>query len=358
MLKLGSKDKNLLRESGNKQGVGDWSFNFQICQQVHLTWPEAFYFVFLQVWIVVFAVLLGITLLVYLLDKFSPFSYRNRKDQFPDGGKIYSIKESAWFVMGAFTKSGEVLNSCWFHGTLAQQKIVRLPCENAKQFFVPSWNWVGPIKQKSGSMQTCWRHTLSRRTACWVPVRAWFPHAGEGDAPKALSSRILLAGFWFFCSVIMATYTANLAAFLTVSRMQVRTPRVTAILAIPLPFPQELTLYQWVKFMRAWFGRASAHCSKAKPQRISKRMPPCLFFETNDLSFPVNGKETQPPFCFRWVSRLWIPWQLRPVYNTPWCGAQTQKPTSNTWHWSKTPSTTTGKPCLSVISLSIDSSIN
>ncbi len=63
--------------------------------------------VLLQVWVVVSAVLLGITILVYLLDKFSPFSYRNRKDHFPDGGKVYSVKESAWFVMGAFTKSGE-----------------------------------------------------------------------------------------------------------------------------------------------------------------------------------------------------------------------------------------------------------
>ncbi len=43
---------------------------------------------------------------------------------------------------------------------------------------------------------------------------------GEGDTPKAYSSRILIAGFWFFCTVIMATYTANLAAFLTVSRLQ------------------------------------------------------------------------------------------------------------------------------------------
>lgn len=56
---------------------------------------------------IVFGVLLGVTILVYIMDKFSPFSYRNRKDYFPDGGKIYSLKESAWFVMGAFTKSGK-----------------------------------------------------------------------------------------------------------------------------------------------------------------------------------------------------------------------------------------------------------
>ncbi len=57
--------------------------------------------------------------------------------------------------------------------------------------------------------------------SAWEGGQSHVYFSGEGDAPKALSSRILLAGFWFFCSVIMATYTANLAAFLTVSRMQV-----------------------------------------------------------------------------------------------------------------------------------------
>ena len=61
---------------------------------------------------------------------------------------------------------------------------------------------------------------------------------GEGDAPKALSSRILLAGFWFFCSVIMATYTANLAAFLTVSRMQVI--NMTVVCRFSLQFLKKL----------------------------------------------------------------------------------------------------------------------
>lgn len=39
--------------------------------------------------------------------------------------------------------------------------------------------------------------------------------------PKATSTRII-AGFWgFFTLIIISSYTANLAAFLTVERMQV-----------------------------------------------------------------------------------------------------------------------------------------
>ena len=43
--------------------------------------------------------------------------------------------------------------------------------------------------------------------------------AGPESTPRTLSSRMLVAGFWFFCSIIMANYTANLAAFLTTSRL-------------------------------------------------------------------------------------------------------------------------------------------
>ncbi|CAL1534208.1 unnamed protein product, partial [Lymnaea stagnalis] len=43
--------------------------------------------------------------------------------------------------------------------------------------------------------------------------------AGGGDPPHSLSGRFLVTGFWFFAIIMMSTFTANLAAFLTVSRM-------------------------------------------------------------------------------------------------------------------------------------------
>jgi hypothetical protein len=43
---------------------------------------------------------------------------------------------------------------------------------------------------------------------------------GGGEAPKSMSGRVLVAAYWLFVVLMLATFTANLAAFLTVERMQ------------------------------------------------------------------------------------------------------------------------------------------
>ena len=43
---------------------------------------------------------------------------------------------------------------------------------------------------------------------------------GGGEAPKNLSGRLVAATWWLFSFIIIASYTANLAAFLTVSRLE------------------------------------------------------------------------------------------------------------------------------------------
>lgn len=43
--------------------------------------------------------------------------------------------------------------------------------------------------------------------------------AGSELMPKALSTRIIGAIWWFFTLIIISSYTANLAAILTVERM-------------------------------------------------------------------------------------------------------------------------------------------
>lgn len=42
---------------------------------------------------------------------------------------------------------------------------------------------------------------------------------GGGEAPKHVSGRLIAATWWLFGFIIIASYTANLAAFLTVSRL-------------------------------------------------------------------------------------------------------------------------------------------
>ena len=54
----------------------------------------------------------------------------------------------------------------------------------------------------------------------WFALTSFTPQGG-GEAPKALSSRFLVGAYWLFVVLMLATFTANLAAFLTVERMQV-----------------------------------------------------------------------------------------------------------------------------------------
>ncbi|XP_046556602.1 ionotropic receptor 25a-like isoform X1 [Haliotis rubra] len=53
--------------------------------------------------------------------------------------------------------------------------------------------------------------------------------SGAGVPPKSFSARLLVAGFWFFSIIMMSTFTANLAAFLTVSRMGVAISSMTEL---------------------------------------------------------------------------------------------------------------------------------
>lgn len=54
----------------------------------------------------------------------------------------------------------------------------------------------------------------------WFALTSFTPQGG-GETPKAISGRVLVAAYWVFVVLMLATFTANLAAFLTVERMQV-----------------------------------------------------------------------------------------------------------------------------------------
>uniref|UniRef100_A0A8C8I9A7 Glutamate receptor n=1 Tax=Oncorhynchus tshawytscha TaxID=74940 RepID=A0A8C8I9A7_ONCTS len=62
------------------------------------------------------------------------------------------------------------------------------------------------------------QYTLAN--SLWFPVGG-FMQQGSAITPHALSTRCLSAVWWFFTLIIVSSYTANLAAFLTVHRMEV-----------------------------------------------------------------------------------------------------------------------------------------
>ncbi|XP_077301068.1 ionotropic receptor 8a [Arctopsyche grandis] len=63
----------------------------------------------------------------------------------------------------------------------------------------------------------CREFTL--KESFWFALTSFTPQGG-GEAPKSLSGRTLVAAYWLFVVLMLATFTANLAAFLTVERMQ------------------------------------------------------------------------------------------------------------------------------------------
>ncbi|XP_046753834.1 ionotropic receptor 25a isoform X1 [Diprion similis] len=102
----------------------------------------------LEVWLSIVGALTVTGIMIWLLDKYSPYSARNNKNLYPYPCREFTLKESFWFALTSFTPQG------------------------------------------------------------------------GGEAPKALSGRTLVAAYWLFVVLMLATFTANLAAFLTVERMQ------------------------------------------------------------------------------------------------------------------------------------------
>jgi glutamate receptor, ionotropic, invertebrate len=102
-----------------------------------------------EVWFCILGAYLLTSLLLWIYDRYSPYSYQNNREKYENDEekRIFTFKESLWFCMTSLT-----------------------------------------------------------------------PHGG-GEAPKSLSGRILSATWWLFGFIIIASYTANLAAFLTVSRL-------------------------------------------------------------------------------------------------------------------------------------------
>ncbi|KAH8386835.1 hypothetical protein KR093_002841, partial [Drosophila rubida] len=101
-----------------------------------------------EVWVSIVAALIGTALMIWFMDKYSPYSSRNNREAYPYECREFTLRESFWFALTSFTPQG------------------------------------------------------------------------GGEAPKAVSGRLLVAAYWLFVVLMLATFTANLAAFLTVERMQ------------------------------------------------------------------------------------------------------------------------------------------
>lgn len=85
-------------------------------------------------------------------------------------------------------------------------------------WFLDKYSPYSARNNKKAYPYPCREFTL--KESFWFALTSFTPQGG-GEAPKALSGRTLVAAYWLFVVLMLATFTANLAAFLTVERMQV-----------------------------------------------------------------------------------------------------------------------------------------
>ncbi|XP_066596755.1 ionotropic receptor 25a [Prorops nasuta] len=102
-----------------------------------------------EVWFSILAAYFFTSFLMWVFDRWSPYSYQNNREKYKDDEekREFTLRECLWFCMTSLTPQG------------------------------------------------------------------------GGEAPKNLSGRLVAATWWLFGFIIIASYTANLAAFLTVSRL-------------------------------------------------------------------------------------------------------------------------------------------
>nr|CAH7732582.1 unnamed protein product [Callosobruchus chinensis] len=84
-------------------------------------------------------------------------------------------------------------------------------------WFLDKYSPYSARNNKEAYPYECREFTL--KESFWFALTSFTPQGG-GEAPKALSGRTLVAAYWLFVVLMLATFTANLAAFLTVERMQ------------------------------------------------------------------------------------------------------------------------------------------
>ncbi|CAD7006698.1 unnamed protein product [Ceratitis capitata] len=87
-----------------------------------------------------------------------------------------------------------------------------------------------------GSSGTAAVNEFSILNSFWFALAA-FMQQGCDISPRSISGRIVGAAWWFFTLILISSYTANLAAFLTVERM-----------VTPINSPEDLAMQTEVQY--------------------------------------------------------------------------------------------------------------
>ncbi|KAJ8970837.1 hypothetical protein NQ317_000711 [Molorchus minor] len=154
----------------------------------------------LDVWIYMATAYLGVSVLLFILARIfegsPPYEWQNPHPCNPNPDHLenqFTLFNCMWFAIGSLMQQG-----CYF-----------LP-----KFSPYEWDNPHPCNSEPDVLE----NQFSLLNSLWFTIGSLMQQ-GSDIAPKAVSTRMVAGMWWFFTLIMISSYTANLAAFLTVERM-------------------------------------------------------------------------------------------------------------------------------------------
>ncbi|XP_043577546.1 glutamate receptor ionotropic, kainate 2 isoform X4 [Bombus pyrosoma] len=150
----------------------------------------------LDVWIYMATAYLGVSVLLFILARFTPYEWYNPHpcNKNPDHlENRFKLLNCMWFTIGSLMRQG---------------------CDILPKFSPYEWENPHPCNGQSEVLE----NEFTLMNSLWFTIGSLMQQ-GSDIAPKAVSTRIVAGMWWFFTLIMISSYTANLAAFLTVERM-------------------------------------------------------------------------------------------------------------------------------------------
>uniref|UniRef100_T1IJ46 Glutamate receptor ionotropic, kainate 2 n=1 Tax=Strigamia maritima TaxID=126957 RepID=T1IJ46_STRMM len=207
-----------------------------------------------EVWIYMATAYLGISVILFFLARISPAEWCNPHPCTPEPDVL---------------ENGiDLLDSLWFaHGSLMQQGSDILP-----KFSTYEWSNPHPCRPNPEVLE----NTFNLMNSMWFTIGSLMQQ-GSDLAPKAVSTRLVAGVWWFFTLIMISSYTANLAAFLTSDR-----------LTSPITNAEDLSKQSKIKYgclvggATMGFFKNSKNPIYAKMWRIMESADPSVFVQNND----------------------------------------------------------------------------
>ncbi|KZC04141.1 Glutamate receptor 1 [Dufourea novaeangliae] len=181
----------------------------------------------LDVWIYMATAYLGVSVLLFILARqvFTPYEWYNPHpcNKNPDHlENRFKLLNCMWFTIGSLMRQGcDILPKA--STTILQKRIENpkghlepSPCQSVASALFSPYEWENP--HPCNGQSEVLENEFTLMNSLWFTIGSLMQQ-GSDIAPKAVSTRIVAGMWWFFTLIMISSYTANLAAFLTVERM-------------------------------------------------------------------------------------------------------------------------------------------